>query len=53
MSHHLKSIGAYSVNDPGPFIDFGDFELLLEENGSLLVRRLDYASYKYMIGWGR
>jgi hypothetical protein len=53
MSHHLKSIGAYSIDDFGPFIDFGDFQLLLEEDRSLLIRRLDNASYKNMVGRGR
>jgi hypothetical protein len=52
MSHHLKSIGAYSIDNLGAFIDFGDFKLLLEKDRSLLVRSLDYASYENMVGRG-
>jgi len=53
MSHHLKPIGAYSIDDLGPFIKLGDFELLLEEDGSLLVRRLNYASHENVVWRGR
>jgi hypothetical protein len=37
MSHHLKPTSTYSTDDLGPFFDLRDFELLLEEDGSLLV----------------
>lgn len=50
MSHHLVPICAYSVNNLSPFIDISNFELLLEEYGSLLVRGPDDARHEDMVG---
>lgn len=49
MSHHLETSCAYSVDNLGTFLDVSDLEFLLEEDGRLLVRRLDDASYEGMI----
>jgi len=46
MGHHFEPTSAYSVNNLAPFFGIGDLELLLEENGRLLVGRLDNARHK-------
>ena len=52
MSHHFKSAGAYSIDDLASFVNVGDLQLLLEKNGSLLVRGLDNAFHEHVV-WGR
>jgi hypothetical protein len=41
VSHHLKSPGAYSVDDLGALARIGDLEFLLKKYGSLLVGGFD------------
>lgn len=50
MSHHLKTASAYSVHDLRSLLAIRDLELLLKEDGRLLVGRLDDARNKKMIG---
>lgn len=53
MRHHLVATGTYGVDDLGAFISIGHFEFLLQENGSLLVRGLDYARDELFVGGRR
>lgn len=41
MCHHLVPTGTYGVDDLGAFVSIGNFKFLLQENGGLLIRRLD------------
>lgn len=41
MSHHLEAPCTNGVNNLSPFYSIRDFQLLLQENGCLLVGRLD------------
>lgn len=52
MSHHFEAPRANRVDDFGTFSDIRNFELLLEEDARLLVRRLDDSGDKGMI-WRR
>src|SRR5712672_1318656 len=53
VSHHLKSLSTYSVNDLGTFIRIGNLEFLLEKYGRLLVRGFNNARDKEVIWWRR
>jgi len=50
VCHHLITTGTYGVDDLGAFVSIGDFKFLLQENGSLLIRRLDYTRDELLVG---
>lgn len=51
MSHHFETLCTDSVNNFSAFFGIGHFQLLLEEDGSLLVRGFDNSSNKEMVRW--
>ena len=53
MSHHLKAPSTDSVDDLRTFFGIGDLELLLQENGSLLIGGLDNAGHEQGVWWAR
>lgn len=52
MSHHFESLRAYSIDDPPAFLEVGDLEFLLEEDGRLLIRGFDDAGHEDVV-WRR
>lgn len=53
MGHHLVTTRTYGVDDLGTFVSIGNFEFLLQENRSLLIRRLDYTRDELIVGGRR
>lgn len=49
MRHHLEPARANSVDDLGALLNVGDLELLLEEDGRLLVGGFNNASNKEVV----
>ena len=50
MCHHLIATGTYGIDDLSTFVSVSNFEFLLQENGSLLIRGLDYARDELIVG---
>lgn len=46
MGHHLEATSAYSVYNLGTFLQIGHLQLLLKEDGRLLVGGLNDARYE-------
>lgn len=53
VGHHLKSLGAYSIDDLGALTRIGDLEFLLKKYRRLLVRKFYNSRDKEMIWWRR
>ena len=49
MRHHLETFRTYSIYNLGPLLSVSNLQLLLEEDGSLLVRRLDDTCYEEVV----
>ena len=49
MRHHLETFRTYGIDNFGSFFSVSNLELLLEEDGSLLVRRLDDTCYEEVV----
>jgi hypothetical protein len=49
VRHHLEAARADGVNDLPAVLGVGDLELLLEEDGRLLVARTDDARYEEVV----
>lgn len=49
MRHHLETFRTYGIHNLGSFFGISNFELLLKEDGSLLVRRLDDTCYEEVV----
>lgn len=52
MGHHLETTSTNSVHDLTALFSVCDLQLLLQEDGGLLVGRLDNSSNEDMIGRG-
>lgn len=53
MGHHLEATIADGLDDFASFFSVGDLELLLEEDGCLLVGGANDTSDEDMVGWIR
>jgi hypothetical protein len=49
MRHHLEATRTYGIYNLMPLFQVRDFELLLQKNRGLLIRRLDNTCYENMI----
>lgn len=50
MSHHLITTSADGIHDLGSLVCVSDLEFLLQENGRLLIGRLDDTHDEELIG---
>lgn len=53
MGHHLEAASAYSVYNFSTLLQISNLQLLLKEDGCLLVRGLDDARYEEGVRRGR
>lgn len=53
MGHHLEAASAYSVYDFSTLLQISNLQLLLKEDGCLLVGGLDDARYEEGVRRGR